>query len=89
MTSGQVAVPESPYVSSLFGYLSVFIERIKEAEMGQENEIQELKDRLNAVEQELQQRSRGVKALRTGLIIILVIFLLMTLIGIIQFVSSG
>ncbi|MGG4342837.1 hypothetical protein [Paenibacillus lautus] len=57
--------------------------------MGQENEIQELKDRLNAVEQELQQRSRGVKALRTGLIIILVIFLLMTLIGIIQFVSSG
>ncbi|MGG4104762.1 hypothetical protein AAXB25_12565 [Paenibacillus lautus] len=57
--------------------------------MGQENEIQELKDRLNAVEQQLEKRSRGFKALRTGVIIILVIYLLMTLIGIIQFVSSG
>lgn len=57
--------------------------------MGQENEIQELKDRLNAVEQQLEQRSRASKPLRTGVIIILVIFLLMTLIGIIQFVSNG
>lgn len=57
--------------------------------MGQENEIQELKDRLNAVEQQLEKRSKWFKALRTGVIIILVIYLLMTLIGIIQFVSSG
>lgn len=57
--------------------------------MGQENEIQELKDRLNAVEQQLEKRSRGFKAIRTGVIIILVIYLLITLIGIIQFVSNG
>ncbi|MBU5348736.1 MULTISPECIES: hypothetical protein [Paenibacillus] len=57
--------------------------------MGQENEIQELKDRLNAVEQQLEKRSKWFKALRTGVIIILVIYLLMTLIGIIQFVSNG
>ena len=29
--------------------------------MGQENEIQELKDRLNAVEQQLEKRSRDSK----------------------------
>jgi len=57
--------------------------------MKQENEIQELKDRLNVVEQQLEERSRSSKLLRTVLIIILVIFLLFTLIGIIQFVSSG
>ncbi|WP_165593368.1 hypothetical protein [Paenibacillus solani] len=57
--------------------------------MKQENEIQELKDRLNAVEQQLEVSSKGSKLLRTVFIIILVIFLLFTLIGIIQFVSSG
>lgn len=30
--------------------------------MGQENEIQELKDRLNAVEQQLEKRSRGIQS---------------------------
>lgn len=57
--------------------------------MKQENEIQELRDRLNAVEQQLEVRSKSSRLLRTILIIILVIFLLYTLIGIIQFVSSG
>ncbi|KOR88313.1 hypothetical protein AM231_03580 [Paenibacillus solani] len=64
-------------------------ELFKEAGMKQENEIQELKDRLNAVEQQLEVSSKGSKLLRTVFIIILVIFLLFTLIGIIQFVSSG
>lgn len=57
--------------------------------MGQENEIQELKERLNSVEEQLEKRSSGFKLLKIGIIIVLVIILLMALIGIIQFVSAG
>lgn len=57
--------------------------------MKQENEIQELKDRLNEVEEQLQTRSKGSKLLKTVVFIILAIFFLLMLIGILQFVSNG
>lgn len=57
--------------------------------MRQENEIQELKERLNSVEEQLAKKSNGFKSLKIGIIIVLVIFLLLVLIGILQFVSAG
>ncbi len=57
--------------------------------MGQENEIQELKDRLNSVEKQLEKRSKSSQWIKTGVIIILGIFLLLFLIGVIQFISTG
>lgn len=57
--------------------------------MGQENEIQELKDRLNSVEKQLEKRSKSSQWIKTGVIIILGIFLLLFLIGVIQFISAG
>lgn len=76
----------SPYV--LIGYIKL-MNLFKEAEMKQENEIQELKDRLHAVEQQLENRSRGSRLLTTIVIIILAIVLILVLIGILQFVSNG
>jgi len=57
--------------------------------MRQENEIQELKERLNSVEGQLAKKSNGFKTLKIGIIIVLVIFLLLVLIGVLQFVSAG
>lgn len=62
--------------------------------MDLEKEIQELKDRLDSLERRVGKRPHGgsngsSKGLNSGFLIIFVVFLLLALIGIIQFVSAG
>lgn len=58
--------------------------------MDLEKEIQELKDRLDSVERKVGKRPRGgSKGLNLGFLIIIVVYLLLVLIGIIQFVNAG
>ncbi|WP_200901496.1 hypothetical protein [Paenibacillus sp. DMB20] len=57
--------------------------------MEKEKEIQALKERLNNVEKQLQRRSNDFKAVKIAIFAVIGIFLLLALIGIIQFVSAG
>lgn len=62
--------------------------------MDLEKEIQELKDRLDSVERRVGKRPHGgsngsSKGLNLGFLIIIVVYLLLVLIGIIQFVNAG
>lgn len=56
--------------------------------MDRKNEIQELKDRLEHVEAQLERRSKSFRPLKIAIILMLVIVFLMVLIGIFQFVSA-
>ncbi len=55
--------------------------------MVQDNEFEELKERLENVERQLKHRSKNTKAIKRVLIAILVVFLLLTTVGILQFIS--
>lgn len=62
--------------------------------MDLEKEIQELKDRLDSVERRVGKRPQSgsngsSKGLNFGFLIIIVVYLLLVLIGIIQFVNAG
>lgn len=57
--------------------------------MDKEKEIQELKERMIRVESQLQQASRGSNSLKFIIGFIVTLFLLLMLIGIVQFVSAA
>lgn len=57
--------------------------------MKQEDELQQLKERLEQVEHQLEKKTGSNKAVKTVLILILCIFLLLTTVGILQFISAG
>lgn len=62
--------------------------------MDLKKEIQELKDRLDSLERRVGKRPHGgsnggSKGLNFGFLIIIVVYLLLVLIGVIQFVNAG
>ncbi|WP_213509377.1 hypothetical protein [Paenibacillus faecis] len=57
----------------------------------QDREIEELKRRLNLAEQQLAQRPKAQlpRAVKFGIAFLVGLFLLLTLVGVIQFISAG
>lgn len=56
--------------------------------MGDEEEIRELKERLASVENQLQQRSSNSRVLSFIVWFVIMLFVIMTTIGIIQFIKA-